>query len=154
MRRDYQSFSGIVFRVDTRCEALWGKHSHLHASDLWVKSITPYKKQLTLLLSVLYEVESLSMEKTRWTGDGSKNFYQSNEKSWKCFLLETRCKALLKSTLIALYFKRSQTKCYKQSDTVFHNFHAPSDVVLWFCSRCCTFDNELFCVSWLAMENC
>ena len=45
-------------RVDTRCEALWGKHSHLHVSDLWVKSITPYKKPLTLLLSVLYEVKS------------------------------------------------------------------------------------------------
>ena len=72
-----------VSRVDTRCEALWGKHSHLHVSDLWVKSITPYKKPLTLLLSVLYEVKSLSMDKTRWIGDGSKIFYQSDEKNVK-----------------------------------------------------------------------
>ena len=53
----------VGVRVDTRCEALWGKHSHLHVSDLWVKSITPYKKPLTLLLSVLYEVKKLKYGK-------------------------------------------------------------------------------------------
>ena len=75
-------------RVDTRCEALWGKPSHLHVSDLWVEALHLTKKTY-ISLSVLYEVKSKSMENKQGELVMGQNFSISLVKKFlRFFLLE------------------------------------------------------------------